>query len=88
MTSPPPPAYPGKCAQSLRGHPLLPRRPLLRDLYECGHVFVRASAEGGAGEGLWARVTIPRGGLCALFNGVREYRQESGVTRHDRAQSH
>ena len=56
------------------------RMPLLRDLYECRHVSVRASAEGGAGEGLWARVNIPQGRLCALFNGVREYRQESGVT--------
>ena len=55
--------------------------PLLRDLYECRHVCVRASAEGGAGEGLWARVNIPQGRLCALFNGVRDYRQESGVTR-------
>ena len=45
-------------------------------------MYVRASAEGGAGEGLWGRVTIPQGKLCALFNGVREYREGSGMTRH------
>ena len=57
---------------------LLPhlRSPLVRDLYESLHVDVRDSAEGGAGQGLWARLNIPRGQLCALFNGVREYRED------------
>ena len=51
------------------------RTPLLRDPFECRYVFVSQSLSGaGAGEGLFAKTDIPRGQLCALFNGVRQRR--------------
>ena len=51
------------------------RSPLLRDPFECRYVFVSESRTGeGAGEGLFAKTNIPRGQLCALFNGVRQRR--------------
>ena len=51
------------------------RSPLIRDPFECRYVYVSESRTGeGAGEGLFAKTNIPRGQLCALFNGVRQRR--------------
>ena len=51
----------------------------VRDLWDMLHVYVRHSAEEGAGEGLFARRDIKQGQLVALFSGARKrhFRNES-----------
>lgn len=48
------------------------KSPMLRDPYEIRHVYVAPSHVPYAGEGLWAKTSIKKNQLVALFNGVRQ----------------
>lgn len=52
---------------------------MLRDEYETRTVFVAASGEPGAGEGLFAGRDLRAGELAALFNGLRIRKEGRGA---------
>lgn len=49
----------------------LSRQPLRQDAYEFCYSYVQPSSIPGAGEGLFAKVDLPAGFVCAFYNGIR-----------------